>query len=166
MWDGLNLDSNIRVQFGTWVFQAIERSRLVSLNADVQFRLRSGYAKSFWPYIDSMARHTYIDEETLAHLVGRDLKSPLETKNTRGKFRRDCKGAFEDMISAGGLKAWHSQDIGTARIKRRRYYYTHSLPRQAELPLSLKDALAEPAKVDHLSTQADLFSAAWLPLEG
>ena len=155
-WDGFNLDSNLVVRFGTWVCSSIERSALVSLNADVQFRLRSGYAKSFWPYIDSMTRFTYVDEDMLGHLIGRDIKA--DDKNQRGQFRRDCKGAFEDMIAAGGLKEWHAADVGKGRIKKRRYYYTHALPRQVELPLP--GEVTEIQKVDQLSSQADLFSMA------
>lgn len=134
-WDGLNLDSNLRVRFGTWVFRAFEQSHLVSLNADVQFRLKSGYAKNFWPYIDSMTRHTYVDEDMLGHLIGRDLSAEAETKNTRGQFRRDCKAAFGDMVRAGGLRDWRAVDVGSGRIKKRRYFYTHALPRQIELQL-------------------------------
>ena len=134
-WDGLNLDSNVRVRFGTWVFKALEQSALVSLNAEVQFRLRSGYAKSFWPYIDSFNSFTYVDEDMLGHLIGRNLSADAETKNTRGQFRRDCKQAFDDMVRAGGLTDWHVQDVGLGRIKKRRYFYTHALPRQGELSL-------------------------------
>jgi hypothetical protein len=136
-WDGLNLDSNVRVEFGTWVFKALEQSKLISLNADVQFRLRSGYAKSFWPYIDGFTTFTYVDEDMLGHLVGRDLNADGETKNTRGQFRRDCKEAFDDMVKAGGLKNWHTTDIGIGRIKKRRYFYVHALPRQGELAFDL-----------------------------
>lgn len=158
-WDGLNLDSNLVVRFGTWVCSSIERSSLVSLNAEVQFRLRSGYAKSFWPYIDSMTRFNYVDEDMLGHLIGRDIKA--DDKNQRGQFRRDCKGAFDDMIAAGGIKAWRAADVGGGRIKKRRYYYTHALPRQAEL--GLPGEVHELQKVDQLSgpgEQADLFAVA------
>ena len=67
--DGVNLDSQVTVRYGEWVREMIEKTRLVSLNAEVQFALSSDHAKSFWPYIDSMTRHTYIDEGVLAALA-------------------------------------------------------------------------------------------------
>ncbi len=62
-WEGLQLDSEVRVQLGTAVLNAIEKAHLVSINANVQFKLKSDYAKSFWPYIDSQPNHSYIDED-------------------------------------------------------------------------------------------------------
>ena len=60
----------------------------MSLNADIQFALKSDHAKTFWPYIDSMNNHHYVDEEVLAGLAGRDLWGELEDKITRGHFPR------------------------------------------------------------------------------
>ena len=65
-WDGVNLDSRVTVRYGEWVREMIEKTRLVSLNAEVQFALSSDHAKSFWPYIDSMTDHSYMDEAMLA----------------------------------------------------------------------------------------------------
>ena len=48
-WDGVNLDSRVTVRYGEWVREMIEKTRLVSLNAEVQFALSSDHAKSFWP---------------------------------------------------------------------------------------------------------------------
>ncbi len=49
------------------MLDAIEKAHLVSINADVQFRLKSDFAKTFWPFIDSQPEFTYIDEDRLAN---------------------------------------------------------------------------------------------------
>src|SRR3954452_7631871 len=134
-WDGVNLDSHVNVRYGEWVREMIQKTRLVSLNAEVQFALSSDHAKSFWPYIDSMVDHTYIDELMLAALAGRDLWAEHETSATRAQFRKDCKQAFRDMVRAGGLSSFHVVVTGIGRKKSRRYRYVHALPRQAELSL-------------------------------
>ena len=134
-WTGLDLDSEVTITFGEWTAAMIAQSKLVSLNADVQFELKSGHAKSFWPYVDSMSNHFYVDEDMLAALVGRDIWSDDETKITRGQFRKDCKQAFDDMVRAGGLKSWRVETFGEGRRKSRRYYYEHKLTKQMELEL-------------------------------
>lgn len=123
-WEGLTLDSRVVITYGDWSAAMISRAKLVSLNADVQFRLNSDYAKTFWPYIDSMNNHYYVDEEILAALSGRELWGEYEDKLTRGQFRRETKKAFEDMIRAGGLKDYRVEETGPGRRKSRRYYYT------------------------------------------
>lgn len=135
-WSGLELDSEITFILGDWTGEAIERARLVSLNADVQFALKSDHAKTFWPYIDSMNTHRYVDEDVLATLAGReDLWGEYETKSSRGQFRKDCKQAFDDMVRAGGLESYRVEITGVGRKKSRRYHYKHALSYQRELPL-------------------------------
>jgi len=73
LWSGDSLDSNITIRYGAWVHEMFRTKKLVSLNAHVQFRLKSDYAKAFWPFIDSQNYHTFVDEETLAQLSGLDL---------------------------------------------------------------------------------------------
>ena len=136
LWDGVELDSPVTVRYGEWVRRMIEKSRLVSLNADVQFKLRSDHAKNFWPYIDSMVNHTFIDEDMLAALAGRDLWSEAENSATRAQFRKDCRQAFDDMVRAGGLRSWTIEPRGQGRRKTRRYHYIHALPRQIEFELA------------------------------
>lgn len=130
-WEGLQLDSEVRVQFGTAVLNAIEKAHLVSINANVQFKLKSDYAKTFWPYIDSQPNHSYIDEDRLAQLAGVDMA--IFTNAQRSQFRKDCRQAFNDMVSAGGLLEWSNEERGAGRIKAHRYHYKHALPRQGEL---------------------------------
>jgi hypothetical protein len=132
-WDGVNLDSRVSVRYGEWVREMIEKTRLVSLNAEVQFALASDHAKSFWPYIDSMTDHSYVDEAMLGALAGRDLWAEHETSATRAQFRKDCRQAFQDMVKAGGLKSFRIEVTGIGRKKGRRYHYVHALPRQIEL---------------------------------
>jgi len=134
-WTGSGLDDTVRVQFGRWVLRAFRMTQLVSLNADVQFRLKSDYAKSFWPYIDGLNYRNYVDETMLGHLVGRDIAGEAETDNTRGQFRKDCRQAFDDMVAAGGLVSWSKEWIGGGHRKMVRYQYRHSLARQMDLPL-------------------------------
>lgn len=140
-WSGLGLDDNVRISFGDWTATMIRSAKLVSLNADVQFGLVSEYAKSFWPYIDSFSSHTWIDETTLATLVGRDLWAPDETSRTRTQFRFYCRKAFKDMVRAGGLRSWRVEVRGSGRHKIHRYHYVHGLDaEQLELPIgSLAD---------------------------
>ena len=132
---GTKLDSAVRVVYGKWVTDNMARLRLVSLNADVQFALKSDYAKSFWPYIDSMTRHTWVDERMLAALVGRDLWCERETSGTRRDFRAACRKAFNDMTASGGLAAWREEVTGHGRTKGRRYHYVPAELRQLEMPL-------------------------------
>lgn len=134
-WDGLQLDSTVTVQFGTAVLDAIEKSHLVSINADVQFRLKSDFAKSFWPFIDSQPNHAYVDEERLAQLA--DVKLDGITSAKKAEFRKVCRQAFDDMVRAGGLTSWLDEIRGSGRAKTRRYHYVHALPRQMELDLTL-----------------------------
>jgi hypothetical protein len=137
--EGANLDSKVTVVFGEWMVDSMASLKLVSLNADVQFALKSDYAKSFWPYIDSFTRHTFVDEEVLCTLVGRELFGPNETSATRRDFRNYCRHAFNDMVRAGGLLEWREEIRGTGREKTRRYYYRLSYPQQMELSLEASE---------------------------
>lgn len=134
-WSGAQLDSSVRVEYGTTVLEMIEKAYLVSINAEVQFRLKSDHAKTFWPFIDSQPNHSYIDEERLAHLSGRELWADDMTSALRAQFRKDCRQAFDDMRMAGGLKEWREEITGFGRNKSRRYHYTHAAPRQLEMDL-------------------------------
>ncbi|MBG1233972.1 hypothetical protein F8B91_16665 [Aestuariivirga litoralis] len=132
-WEGLQLDSKVTIEFGSAVLDAIEKSHLVSINADVQFKLKSDFAKSFWPFIDSQPNFSYIDEERLAQLIGGDIAT-MDSKR-RGEFRKVCRQSFDDMVRAGGLASWRNEVLGSGRNKRHRYHYIHALPRQMELGL-------------------------------
>lgn len=134
-WDGAQLDSAVTVTYGETVLEMIEKANLVSLNAEVQFRLKSDYAKTFWPFIDSQPSYHYVDEDLLAKLTSRDLWAEGETSATRAQFRKDCRQAFSDMEKAGGLKTWREEVTGTGRTKSRRYHYKHAMVRQMELEL-------------------------------
>jgi hypothetical protein len=134
-WDGGQLDSQVVVRFGPTVLQMIEKAALVSINADVQFRLKSDHAKTFWPFIDSQPHFNYVDEERLAQLAGRDLWGEGETSATRAQFRKECREAFKDMRNAAGLSQWREEITGVGRAKSRRYHYQHAAPRRAELDL-------------------------------
>lgn len=137
-WTGLGLDDQVRISYGDWTAQMVASAKLVSLNADVQFALVSDYAKSFWPYIDGLSQHTWVDEEMLAHLVGRDLWGPNETSLTRGEFRKSCRKAFDDMVKAKGLLSWRVEVRGMGRNKKHRYHHVHALRAeqgQLELPM-------------------------------
>lgn len=134
-WSGAQLDSDVVIQYGLTVFDMIEKAHLVSINADVQFRLGSDHAKTFWPFIDSQPNYNYIDEERLAQLAGRDLWEEGETSATRAQFRKECREAFKDMVQAGGLTEFREEVRGVGRKKTRRYHYLHASPRQMELEL-------------------------------
>lgn len=131
-WTGQGLDDQVSVVYGSYVREAIETNYMVSLNAEVQFRLKNDHAKSFWPFIDSQVRHHWIDESRLAELAGRDLWDEKETSKTRNNFRVTCRKAFQDMIQAGGLAEFTVEIRGVGRKKTRRYHYRHALVRQIE----------------------------------
>lgn len=135
-WEGLELNSEVIIRYGDWSAEMIERAKLVSLNADIQFSLKSDHAKTFWPYIDSMNNHYYVDEDILAALAGRDVWGINEDKATRGQFRKDCKQAFDDMVRVGGLRSYYIETTGSGRRKMRRYHYEHGMNIQIEMNLS------------------------------
>lgn len=134
-WSGKDLDDTLTVIYGDYVRHAIDSHYLVSLNAEVQFKLKNDHAKTFWPYIDSQPNNHFIDEDLLAALAGRSLHSEEETSKTRNNFRVTCRKAFDDMIAAGGLASYKEEVIGKGRNKSRRYYYKHALQRQIEIDL-------------------------------
>lgn len=132
-WTGISLDSRVTVRYGEWVKSMFESKSLVSLNGDVYFRLKSGYAKSFWPFIDSQNSYTYVDILTLADLAGREYAD--EATKRRVKFREDVRQAMDDMVAAGGLSSWRCEEMGSGRRKSQRYHYVHALERQGTLNL-------------------------------
>jgi hypothetical protein len=134
-WSGVALDSKVTVRYGEWVKEMFEAKSLVSLNGDVYFRLKSDYAKSFWPFIDSQNAYTYVDIPTLADLAGRDYAE--ESTKRRVKFREDVRQAFDDMVTARGLASWRCEEMGSGRRKSYRYHYVHALERQGSLDLLL-----------------------------
>ncbi len=137
-WDGITLDSNVRVAYGEWVRDMFESRSLASIDGDTYFKLRSDYAKSIWPYIDSQPAYTWLNVETLAELVGRDYRS--ETTRQRLKLREELRQAFADMVSAGGLSSWACDVMGSGRAKTYRYTYVHARPRQGALDLGAAGA--------------------------
>ncbi len=126
--EGARLNDRVSVTYGKWATDSMARLRLVSLNADVQFGLTSDYAKSFWPYIDGLTQHRWIDESMLCALVGRDLWAEPETAQSRAHFRALCRKAFDDMKTAGGLTTWEEEVRGKGRQKTRRYHYVPAPP--------------------------------------
>lgn len=163
--EGTKLDSAVQVIYGKWVTDNMARLRLVSLNADVQFALKSDYAKSFWPYIDSMNNHAWVDEKVLASLVGRDLFGPDETSATRRDFRVNCRKAFDDMVRVGGLTAWTDEVTGRGRAKGRRYRYRVS--EKAKIDEKIDEKIEE--KIDERAEDGigtDMTAEAAAPAQG
>lgn len=132
-WDGVTLDSSVKVTYGEWVREMFEARSLASIDGDTYFRLHSDYAKSIWPFIDSQPGYTWVSVETLAELVGREYRA--ETTRQRLKLREELRQAFGDMISAGGLASWNCEETGSGRSKSYRYRYVHARPRQGELAI-------------------------------
>lgn len=137
-WQGAQLDSEVVVRYGTTVLQMIEKAHLVSINADVQFRLKSDHAKVFWPFIDSQPGYNFIDEERLAQLSGRILWGEKSSSAKRSQFRKECREAFRDMVAAKGLLSFEEEVTGSGWHKGRRWHYVHASPRQFELDALLK----------------------------
>jgi hypothetical protein len=132
-WDGAQLDSAVKVEYGEWVRRTLEERHLVAVDADVYFRLSSDYARCWWPYIDSQPAHSRISVELLASLAGRDYKA--ETTKQRVKLREEARQAFADMVQAGGLVSWACEIVGSGRGKTYRYSYIRTGSPQAELPV-------------------------------
>ena len=136
IWESLDLDSELRIQYGSWVRKMLEKSALVSHDAEVQFDLTSAFAKSIWPYIDSQPNYRFIDEDMICHLLDRNIWAEHETAQSRSDFRRYCREAFEDMTAKFGLANYSIEVTGAGRKKGRRYHYTHNKLRQMELDLN------------------------------
>ena len=132
-WEGAQLDSEVVVRYGPHMMETMQKAHLVSINAEVQFRLKSDYAKSVWPYIDSQPEHTWIPEERIAELTGRSREELDGSSQVRGQFRKEIRQAFEDMERAGGVASWEQRVIGTGSAKKRQYHYVHAKPRQCEI---------------------------------
>lgn len=155
-WEGLKLDDRVRFTYGAWAVDCMEKACLVSLNADVHFELKSDYAKCYWPYIDSMNHHDWVDEEDLCCLLGRDLWGERETANTRSDLRRKTRLAFDDMVRAGGLSEWSEEIRGAGRRKTRRYHYKHKLGQQLTFEMGEQEgniATEETLKNVHLTAR-------------
>ncbi|MBB5695954.1 hypothetical protein [Muricoccus pecuniae] len=132
-WEGAQLDSKVTVSYGEWVRRTLEERHLVAVDADVYFRLKSDYARCWWPYIDSQPAHSWIDVELLASLAGRDYRA--ETTKQRVKLREEARQALGDMQQAGGLASWTEETVGSGRAKTYRYRYVRTGSPQAELPI-------------------------------
>ncbi len=126
-WEGVGLDSIVKVTYGEWVRSMFESRSLASINGEAYFRLRSDYAKAFWPYIDSQPDYSWVSVDTLAELAGRNYTT--ETTRQKLKFREECRQAFSDMTAAGGLASWSCDETGSGRRKSYRYNYVHNLPK-------------------------------------
>ena len=142
-WEGVSLDSPVKVTYGEWVRSMFESRSLASIDGEAYFRLRSDYAKAFWPYIDSQPDYSWVSVDTLAELAGRNYAA--ETTRQRLKFREECRQAFQDMATAGGLASWSCDEIGSGRRKSYRYSYVHKLPKIEAacitMPLARQDQL-------------------------
>jgi hypothetical protein len=134
-WSGVTLDAKVSVRYGEWVKEMFEAKSLVSMNGDVYFKLRSDYAKSFWPFIDSQNSYSYLDIAMLAELAGRDYAGEITRR--RVKFREDVRQALDDIVAAGGLASWRCEEVGSGKKKVYRYHYVHALERQGALVLML-----------------------------
>jgi len=140
-WDDASLDSKVTIRYGAWVQEMFYKKKLVSLNVHVQFQLKSGYAKSFWPFIDSQPKYTYIKEDLLAQLVNVDLYndkikedgSTIKKHVVVSSFRRECRKAFDDMVQSGGLKSWSIDKMTMKGEKSRIYHYEHFLPNSLDI---------------------------------
>ena len=132
-WTGVSLDSEVSVTYGEWVRRTFEARHLVSISADVYFRLKGDFARAWWPYIDSQPDHSWVSLEVLAELVGRDCRT--EDSKRRGRFREDVTAAFHDMVRAGGIADFEMQAQGPGRTKAYRVNYRHALPKQEQLEL-------------------------------
>jgi hypothetical protein len=134
-WDGVNLDSPVRVEYGKWVRDTFSQKTLVSLNADTYFRLQTDYAKCLWPWIDSQPNHNWLDEPRAGELIGKpDIMA--QPGKIRAEFRRQVREAFDDIVRAGGLQSWNETVTGSGRAKIRKFSWKHAIPRQFELDLA------------------------------
>lgn len=152
-WEGVSLDSTVKVTYGEWVRSMFESRSLASVDGEAYFKLRSDYAKAFWPYIDSQPDYSWVLVDTLAELAGRSYGT--ETTRQKLKFREECRQAFDDMVTAGGLSSWSCSETGSGRGKSYRYNYIHKLPKIESvgivLPLPRQGRLKLWLPVDEIS---------------
>lgn len=134
-WSGVSLDSEVSVTYGEWIRTTFEARNLVSISADIYFRLKTDNARAWWPYVDSQPGHDYVPLETLSELVGRDYRT--EDSKRRARFREDVVAAFQDMVRAGGLSSYEVEARGPGRTKSYRVKYVHALPKAAQLELAV-----------------------------
>lgn len=132
-WDGVTLDSTVRVAYGEWVRAMFDSRALASIDGEIYFRLKSDYAKSIWPFIDSQPDYDWLSADTLAELIGRDYGSA--TTRQRLKLREEFRQAFADMVAAGGLASWSCEEVGAGRTRSYRYRYVQAVSRQGSLAL-------------------------------
>ncbi|MBV9783719.1 MAG: hypothetical protein JO264_07850 [Acidisphaera sp.] len=137
-WSGVSLDSEVSVAYGEWVRMTFEAKNLVSVSADVYFRLKGDFSRAWWPYIDSQPDHDYVPLETLSALIGRDYRT--EDSKRRARFREDVVSAFQDLVRAGGIEAFELVAYGPGRTKSYRVRYRHALPKAGQLELAIGDA--------------------------
>ncbi|WP_404381463.1 hypothetical protein [Caenispirillum salinarum] len=124
---GLTPNDEIRVHFGPDAARDFKEGNLVSVDADVFFRLRSDYAKSLWPVIDGHKKFFFLHESTIASYVGLDLRRTGWREWQT--FRRSTKRAFEAMKAAGGLEDWYVEEGKQGRIgKREQHKYVFTRP--------------------------------------
>ena len=127
-WMGTGLNDKVIIRFGASVRKMFLDKKLVSLNADVQFKLKKGFSKNIWPYIDSRPYFTWIDESKICELLGVDIWDDTSDADTRKRHREDVREAFADMVQAGGILQNFTEKVtGHGRRKERRYFYTHAL---------------------------------------
>ena len=134
-WSGVNLDSEVSVTYGEWVRRTFEAKHLVSISADVYFRLKGDFARAWWPYVDSQPDHDWVSLEILSEMIGRDYRT--EGSKRRARFREDVASAFQDMVRAGGITEFEVEARGPGRTKSYRVRYRHALPKTGQFSLDV-----------------------------
>lgn len=124
---GLKPDDEVRIHFGADAARDFKDGNLVSVDANIFFRLRSDYAKSLWPVIDGHKNFFFLHESTIAGYLGLDL-SRMGWREWQ-TFRRSTERAFEAMKAAGGLEKWRLEHEGrVGKREQRKYVFTRPLP--------------------------------------
>ncbi len=142
-WSGTGLNDKVYIKFGPSIRETFRNKRLVSCNADVQYKLKKGFSKSIWAHIDGRPHFTWIDESRICNLLGIDIWDEDWDAEDRKRHREDVRETFKDMAQAGGILPRFTEKVtGAGKRKERRYFYTHALNFDAQ------QAPSQPLQID------------------
>ena len=126
-WQGKSLDSTLTVQYGDWLREVI-RTDFVGLRPEY-FSLKSDYAKTLLPFIESNPDKCTLGEAEIGELVDRDIRN--ESRQQLFKFRTYVDAAFKDMQRVGALASFQVEEVWEGRKKFMRYSWERSVRRAA-----------------------------------
>jgi hypothetical protein len=111
-WEGNKLDNVVVIEYG----HVLRNLKALTQIRPVYFELKTDYAKSILPFLDSHPETNQVSETDIALLLNRDLSTGSYSQVS--KFRDRARAAFEDMQRCGALK---DVQIEETWVDRRKY---------------------------------------------